>query len=466
LISRKPSESQLRKGQILLSALYQIAKLRRNQWLSIEKLKEIQLKRLKAIVVHAYNNVPYYKNLFDSVGLRPWDIKTLEDIRKIPITRKSDLKGLPLSELLSKDIDMGSIFRRHTSGSTGVPFNVEHSWQDKASQALMNLRILMENGLGVTDKVAHIVTRQMMGQKFWFQSLGILRKYYIQATISTADQLALLKEINPDAIYGYSSSIKLLALRIRESGKREINPRMIFCTSELLEPGDREFINSTFDLSVCDVYGTVELGDIAWECPAHEGYHIDINNFVVEFLKDGKDVAPGEEGNIVCTSLHADAMPFIRYEVGDICVPLDRICSCGRGLPLMSMIRGRADDFIVTPDGQYVSPLIFEIPSILGVGQYRIVQKQIDKLLVQIVPTPGFTKESRYKVRQHVRWAARKITGNNVMNVEVDIVDTIPKDPSSNKIKRVISEIRSARVPLQDRIMGSEPTCPSGHKGA
>jgi len=440
---RQPLKSKIQKGQILSNALYRLYQLRREQWLSIDELRAIQLKQLKKMARHAYTNVPYYRRLFDSIGFKPEDIKTLEDIKKIPITRKADLKDLLASELLSENVSPVNLIRRHTSGSTGVPFNVYHSWEDKVFQALMNLRILMENGLKVSDKVAHIVTRQMIGQKFWFQSLGILRKYYIPASHTADEQLEILKQINPDAIYGYSSSIKLLALKIKESGNKSIHPKIIFCASELLEPGDRELINSTFGLSLCDVYGTVEMGDFAWECPAHEGHHIDINNFVVEFLKDGKDASPGEEGKVVCTGLHSFAMPFIRYEVGDICVPLDKTCSCGRNLPLMSMIRGRADDFITLPDGRCVSPLMFEIPSILGVAQYRIIQKTIDKLLVQVVPSNGFSKDARYKVRQHVRWAARKITGNNVMNVEVEIVESIPKDPSSNKIRRVISEIKS-----------------------
>ena len=440
---RQPLRSKIQKGQFLSKALYRLYQLRKNQWLSLDELRAIQLKKLKEMVKHAYANVPYYRSLFDSIGLRPEDIKTLEDIKKIPITRKADLKGLLASELLSEEVNPVHLIRRHTSGSTGVPFNVYHSWEDKVFQALMNLRILMENGLGVTDEVAHIVTRQMIGQKYWFQFLGMLRKYYITAATPVSDQLKILEEIKPDAIYGYSSSIKLLALEIRKSGSKGIRPRMIFCASELLEPGDREFINSVFGLKLCDVYGTVELGDFAWECPSHDGYHMDIENFVVEFLKDDKDAGPGEEGKVVCTSLHSFAMPFLRYEVGDICVPLNRACSCERGLPLMSMIKGRADDFILMPNGQYVSPLIFEIPSIYGVAQYRIIQKEVNRLLVQVVPTTGFTKESRYKVRQHVRWAARKISGDNSMNVEVDIIDSIPIDPSSNKIKRVISEINT-----------------------
>ncbi len=443
MFSIEQLKSKAWKGGLLLKAISRFYQMRENQWLSPDELRAIQLTRLKEMVKHAYTNVPYYRSLFDSFGLRPEDIKTIEDIKKIPITKKADLKGLLASELLSEDASPVNLIRRHTSGSTGVPFNVYHSWEDKVFQALMNLRILMENGLKVTDKAAHIVTRQMVGQKFWFQSFGILRKRYIPASHTIDEQLEILKQINPDAIYGYSSSIKLLALKIKEIGNKNIHPRMIFCASELLEPGDRELINSTFGLSLCDVYGTVEMGDFAWECPAHEGYHIDINNFVVEFLKDGKDASPGEEGKVVCTGLHSFAMPFIRYEIGDICIPLNKACSCGRGLPLMSMIRGRADDFITLPNGQCVSPLMFEIPSILGVAQYRIIQKKLDKLLVQVVPATGFSKETRYKVRQHVRWAARKITGDNVMNVEVDVVDAIPKDPSSHKIRRVVSEIRS-----------------------
>lgn len=438
---REPLKNNVWKGMLLSKALLRLYQMRKNQWLSLDELRAIQLKQLKEMVKHAYTNVPYYRSLFDSIGLRPEDIKTLEDIKKIPITNKSDLKGLSLTEVLSKDVETSSLIRRHTSGSSGVPFNVYHSWEDKVFQALMNLRILLENGLGLTDKAAHIITRQMVRQNYWFQSLGLLRKFYITAFTTVENQLETLRDIAPDAIYGYPSTIKLLALKIRDTGENGVRPRMIFSASELLVPSDREFINSTFGLSMCDIYGTVELGDFAWECPAHEGYHIDIDNFVVEFLRDGKDISPGEEGKVVCTSLHSFVMPFIRYEVGDICVPLNRTCSCGRGLPLMSMIYGRADDLILMPDGKFVSPLIFDIPPILGVGQYRIIQKEINKLIVQVVPTSSFTGDSRHKVRDHVRWAARKIMGNNSMNVEVAVVDAIPKDPSSNKIRRVISEI-------------------------
>lgn len=446
MFSKEPLKTKAWKGRLLLKSLSRLYQIRRNQWLSLDELRMIQLGKLKDMLTHAYNNVPYYQRLFDSVQLRPEDIRTLEDIKKIPVTRKADLKNLPVTELLSKDVNMGTLTRRYTSGSTGVPFNIYHSWEDKIFQALMNLRILIENGLGVTDKVAHIVARQMVGQRFFFQSLGLLRKYYIPVTCSVDEQLAILEKKLPDAIYGYSSSIKLLILKMKESGKMNIRPKMVFCTSELLELGDRELINSTLGISLCDIYGTVEIGDFAWECPAHEGYHIDINNFVVEFLKDGKDASPGEEGMVVCTGLHSFAMPFIRYEVGDICVPLEKKCSCGRGLPLIAMIMGRADDFVRMPDGQCVPHSVFVIPSIPGVAQYRIIQKKIDRLLVQVAPTSGFTKDSYNKVRDYVRWAARKVTGNNIINVEVEVVDSLPKDPSSNKIRRVISEINPNHV--------------------
>src|SRR4030067_145534 len=131
---RQPLKSKIQKGQILSNALYRLYQLRREQWLSIDELRAIQLKQLKKMARHAYTNVPYYRRLFDSIGFKPEDIKTLEDIKKIPITRKADLKSFLASELLSENVSPVNLIRRHTSGSTGVPFNVYHSWEDKVFQ--------------------------------------------------------------------------------------------------------------------------------------------------------------------------------------------------------------------------------------------------------------------------------------------------------------------------------------------
>lgn len=194
---------------MVINALYQLYRLRKNQWLPLAELKQIQFKKLKKMISYVYTNVTYYQRLFDSIGLRPEDIKKLEDIKKIPITRKSDLKNLSLTELLSKNANIETLIKRSTAGSTGVHFTVYHLWEDKVLQALMNLWILMENGLGIMDKIAHIInTRQLVGQRLWFQSLGILRKYYVQASNSIDEQLAILRKINLNVIYGYPSSIK------------------------------------------------------------------------------------------------------------------------------------------------------------------------------------------------------------------------------------------------------------------
>ncbi len=429
---------------MVINALYQLHMLRRNQWLPLYELKQIQFKKLKALITHAYENVVYYHKLFNSVNIKPDDIKTLGDIKKIPVTTKSTFKSQPLHEVIARNVDIKKCVRRRTSGSTGVPLYIYHTWQNKVFQTLMNLRILLDNGVRYGDKIAHITdTRHNWSQEYWFQRLGIFRKYFIYAADTAEKQLKVLKDIKPDVIYGYSSSTKLLAEEIKKRGRREINPRFIFCNAELLEPGERELINLAFGVELIDVYGAVEVADIAWECSAHEGYHFNIDNLVIEFLKDGKDVLPGKEGIIVCTNLHSYAMPFIRYELGDIGIPSEKMCSCGRGLPLMDLIRGRADDFIIMPDGKSVSPLVFIIPSIPGIGQYRIIQNRIDNLLVQIVPNRDFSENTTTALKEHIKRVTEEISGKNTINIGVVKVDDIPRDSSSSKLRRVISEIKS-----------------------
>ena len=144
----------------------------------------------------------------------------------------------------------------------------------------------------------------------------------------------------------------------------------------LLTPEQRRLIGSAFG-DVRDVYGAVEFGDIAWECERHEGYHVNADCLVVELLRDGRPALQGEAGEVVCTSLQSYAMPLIRYRLGDEGVFSTDRCGCRRGLPLLKVISGRADDCIHLPDGGLISPraLVSALAYIEGVRQYRIAQE-------------------------------------------------------------------------------------------
>ena len=156
----------------------------------------------------------------------------------------------------------------------------------------------------------------------------------------------------------------------------------------VLHDFERKCIEEAFGCKVINRYGCEEVSLIACECEAHEGLHLNLNTLIVEFIKDGRPVKPGEPGSIVVTDLTNYGMPFIRYKVGDVGIPADKRCSCGRSLPLMQSLEGRVADYVVTPEGNLISGIsltenfAMKLPEI---KQLQIIQERTDFLIFKIV---------------------------------------------------------------------------------
>ena len=224
------------------------------------ELRALQEERLRGVVRNAYENVPYYRRLFDNAGIRPDDIKTLDDLSKIPITTKNDLQTLKREEIVAKGSSIDKCIIKYTSGSTGQPLKIFLSPGERDFQILLNLRILMENGLRLTDKVTYIINpHRFPKSKYWFQYAGILRREYLSVFDYPEKHVELLKKIKPNIIYGYPSNLTLLALYIREKGIKAINPKIIFSVAEALEPRAKNLIDSVMHVNTCDILGTIEL---------------------------------------------------------------------------------------------------------------------------------------------------------------------------------------------------------------
>ena len=421
---------------MIVQALYELARLRRNQWLDPQQLERIQLGKLKALLQHAYENVAYYRSLFDSVGVRPDHVKTLQDLDRIPITTKAQLQDLATNQIVARGTAIEHCLVRRTSGSTGRPLTVYISQQEKFQQTLVSLRILMANGLCLSDKLVYLSTqRHFAPQDRWFQRLGILRRYNISVADSPEEQARRIREIDPDVLYGYPSALALLASTTDLSSL--IRPRLIFTTAEMLSPETRQLLDKAFGVETRDVYGTLEFGDIGWECDQRRGYHINTDCVLAEVVKNGRQTLPGEAGELVCTGLHSFTMPLIRYRVGDVCTLSKNGCSCGRGLSLMKVIEGRSVDFISLPDGRAISPsvVINRVKQVSGIRQYRIAQKETGALLVQIVRNDIFSGETAGQVR-----AVLTETTGNELEVAVEVVDHLPRE-KSDKFRPIRSNI-------------------------
>jgi phenylacetate-CoA ligase len=188
----------------------------------------------------------------------------------------------------------------------------------------------------------------------------------------------------------YANSLYLYARFLEETGGDWHRPQAVITSAEYLDPERRAVIERVLGCRVFDRYGSRETGVIASECDAHDGLHQCAETLYLEFARDGRAVAPGEQGRLLVTDLANPAMPFIRYEIGDVGAPhAGGPCACGRGLPRMEMAGGRVTDFLLTPEGGIVSGAaltIYLIANAPGVVQAQLVQEVRDRILIRLVP--------------------------------------------------------------------------------
>lgn len=193
---------------------------------SLRKIEDMQNQKLLSLLKHAYLNVPYYRNLFKKTGISPEDIENKSDLSKVPITTKSDFQSLTPKERLAKGADVDKCLNLRTSGSTGRPLDIfVTSREHLKSKTLAFLDIYLENGCTLIDKTLRVVTPIYISKNRWFQSLGILREYFVSIFEDIDLQLDKLLCAKPQAIRGFSSGIKSLALRIRDKGISITPPR-------------------------------------------------------------------------------------------------------------------------------------------------------------------------------------------------------------------------------------------------
>lgn len=420
-----------------INTLRLLRQLRKNQWLNTSKLEDLQSKKLRAMIKYVYENTEFYHAKFKSAGIRPDDIKTAEDLKKIPFTTKAELREHSMGSMLAKGVNISRCFVTETSGSTGIPTKIVYDETANDFSKAVNLRSHIENGLQLRSRWAVFADPHHFQKQQWFQKLRIFSPMWVSYIDTVDKQISILCEFKPDVLEGYPSSIRLLAKAIEENVIEDIKPKTVFGTAELLDNETRKYINSIFDVEMVDHFGCVELNRTAWECSEHAGYHIDVDAVVMEFITNGENVSAGERGEIVYTGLYNYAMPLIRYRVGDIGIPSDEVCPCGRGLPLMKIVEGRTDSFMQAPNGKIVPPLMWAntMRHIPGVGQFKAIQEKKDLIRILLVKNNQFSNKTIDQIEHDIK----EVMGAEV-NVETELVNEIPKD-KSGKIRAAVSNV-------------------------
>jgi len=350
-----------------------------NRW-PAAKRRAHQEGRLKAILRHAYRNVPIYRRLYDEHGFRPDDFKSLDDLSRIPVLKKDWFQQTDPTDRLSHGLIPAKLYSVATSGTTGHPFRVCLSAADAGWQRAVAWRILFEHGFRLTDRTLEI--RMTPGEQFLVQSVGIAPKTWASVTEEPEAWLRTLARGRHQVVVASASTLQALA-EVAELHRHTFRPpRLVISDSETLTPATRASVRDALGTEPVDVYGLVEVSNFAWECGERNGYHISDDSHVVEVL-----APPGRRGNIIVTALGMSAMPFIRYDTGDVSAFAKAPCPCGRRSPMLQRIYGRSFDAVRLADGRQIFwPVFYEILSAHDpVTQWRVIQESIDHLTVEFV---------------------------------------------------------------------------------
>jgi phenylacetate-CoA ligase len=419
----------------------------RTQFDPPEAIAARQLERIQALARHAYQTTRFYRERFDAAGVRPEAIERLEDLARIPLLTKAEIRAQG-PEMIAAGYPKETLRRKTTSGSTGVSLEI---WVDEASMQFKRgctLRADEWSGWRFGEPVAKVWGNPEYLKRGWrgrFRNAVLERARYLDTLemdeAAMADYAAELTRRPPPLIFGHAHSVYLFAAFVRSQGLGPIRPRGIITTAMILHDWQRTVIEEVFSCQVTNRYGCEEVSLIACECPRHEGLHVNTDGVSLELLRDGRPVEPGESGSVVVTDLTNHAMPIIRYQVGDVARWAGRPCSCGRGMPLLARVEGREADYVTTSGGALVSGIsLTENFAMLvpGVAQLQIIQEALDRFVFRIVRGAGFGPESLEQIAQLVaeRFGPRS-------RWDCEFVDAIPQEPSG-KYRFCISKVPNA----------------------
>jgi phenylacetate-CoA ligase len=352
-------------------------------------------------VAHAYDQVPYYRELFDRHGVRTDDVRTADDLQRLPITTRRTLAELPLEALVARGVSAKRLLVESTSGSSGRPLRVHHTWAENRVSGAFIERALRSFGARSDDRI--VVVRALRAEQSTagnrmhrlFEWLRPSRGQPIDCGLPPTAILDAIRALRATVLHGYAGVLARLARSTDAVALRRLGLRFVVTGGEVLTPAMRADISDAFGVPVYDFYASHEFGVIAWECArtAQTGaYHASDDALVLELLHEGRPARPGERGVVVGTNLFSYAVPLIRYELGDLVEPGPGPCPCGQPFTSLRSVSGRMIDQFTLPSGRVVHPYAIFLPireRCPWLRAFRVTQLRREHFVMQVVVAPG-----------------------------------------------------------------------------
>ncbi|MBX6391828.1 MAG: phenylacetate--CoA ligase family protein [Burkholderiales bacterium] len=437
-----------------------LRELMRTQWYDRERLQRLQLERLRGLLAFAGEHVPYYRETFARARFDPRRVERIEDLRRLPILTKDIIRveGDRMGTEAAKRLPW-----QYTTGSTGNPLRFKTGIGRKSADVAAKWRATRWWGVDIGDPeiVCWSSPIEIKAQDRLRELRDRLLRTRTMSTMALTTErmdevIAEIRRMRPKMLFGYPSSLALVAQRAIERGidLTRQGIKVAFATAERLYPYERDWIERGFGCPVANGYGGRDSGFIAHQCP-HGGLHITAEDMIVEIVDEqGRPLPPGEPGEVLITHLHSHDFPFIRFKNGDIAALDDTPCLCGRGLPLIKEIQGRSLDLLYAHNGARVHAVTFGalLRRLPGMRQFKVIQESLERIRLQLVVTDEFdARAAMPKIVEQFRYFLGPV------QVEPEFLDRIEPEPTG-KYAYVVTRIKT---PPQAPAAGSPVTLTS-----
>lgn len=424
-----------------------LSELEKTQWLSRAEIERLQMTKLKSLLRLAATHCPWHAENIQRAGIELNDRAPFlepKEFKKLPTMTKADAiahgnrmvwKGAP-----------GGAFRYNTGGSSGQPLIFYYGRLRQASDAAGRMRARRWWGVEVGEPEVYLWGAPVELNKTDYMKTfrdrlvnQLVLNAFAMSPANMERYLRAIQRFQPKCLYGYASSIALLAAHAKS---RQIKPRLtrlkVVCTTgEPLFPNQRELIAEVFEAPVADEFGSRDIGFTAHESPEGQMLLISESLFLEVLDASGQSVAPGEVGEAVITGLCSETQPFIRYRTGDMVRATEEACKAGRGLHVIGEVMGRKTDFITRDDGTIMHALavIYIMRSIEGIREFKIIQHTTTSLEIQIVADEAWKAEKKDEI---IKQFQNRL--GNELAVEIHLLDRIPPE-ISGKHRYVVSHV-------------------------
>lgn len=382
--------------------------LMRSQWFDIEQIHEIQIKKIRELISYAVANIPYYQQSIISQG-----VNDLEDFRKLPFLTKDILRAK--NALLLTNQHFWGLTKKTTGGSTGKAVTIWKTSDAMGQELAAAWRGYSWAGIDIGDKQGRFWGVPFSSKdKFRAQLIDFAchRKRFSAFAFNEESMNSYIEALNsfkPKYLYGYVSMLTQFAEFLQRTKRKLSFPvHCVIATSEVLTSYHRQLLENVFYCPVYNEYGCGEVGTIAHQCEKGS-MHINSENLIVEILDGDRPCEPGKLGEVVVTELNNKAMPLIRYRLGDYASFSNESCSCGRKLPIIKNIAGRAYDMIFNKEGKMFHGeffmYIFEEAKRknLGIDAFQVIQLELDRIKIRIKPDIRYSKKAEDFITSHIQ---------------------------------------------------------------